>query len=282
MTRRIDRGLLALVPTLIALIVFGAARVAAPVGVIGLIFNEPLEFALVALVVGLAGTGLLFVPAIEIRVGQWMVPSRPPSPDERARLGGMLERIGARAGVRTDRLIIGVEEDPELNASAGAANLLFITTGALDTADSELEALLAHEVAHHRGLHALALALVWWLSLPGLALLAVYRLLRAAADRLTGRIRLAGLLVKVALLVWQVSVMWLYFVAQLLALGAARASEFSADRAAAGWGYGTPLARLLASTGPSPPRGLIAGLLATHPPTQDRVSRLQEAGSKAT
>ena len=46
-----------------------------------------------------------------------------------------------------------------------------------------LEALLAHELGHHRGMHPIVTAMVWWLSLPGEALAWAYRADRAAADR---------------------------------------------------------------------------------------------------
>jgi Zn-dependent protease with chaperone function len=274
MTRRVDRGLLALVPALLAFLVFGALRVVAPIGLIGLIWDEPVEFALFGLAVGLAGSVLLFVPAVERAVGRVIAPSRPPTAAETARVEPMLARIGQRAGIRTDRLTLGIEDDREMNASAGAAHLLFVTTGALDRDDVELEALLAHEVGHHRGLHPLGVALLWWLSLPGLALAAVYGWLRRLAERLTRRARPLAWLARLALFVWQVAVMWLYFIAQLFAFRAARVSEYSADHAAASWGYGTALAGLLTSLGPSPGAGRLERLTATHPPVEARVERL--------
>jgi Zn-dependent protease with chaperone function len=102
----------------------------------------------------------------------------------------------------------------------------------------------------------------------------VYRVLRRLVARFTERLPPLAVLAQIALNVWQISVMWLYFVAQALAQGAARASEYTADRAAANWGYGDELATVLASLGPSPRAGLLARMMATHPPTESRVARL--------
>ncbi|HYH90079.1 MAG TPA: hypothetical protein VEX67_12650 [Solirubrobacteraceae bacterium] len=61
---------------------------------------------------------------------------------------------------------------------------------------------------------------------------------------------------------------------KLLALRAARVSEFVADRAAADWGYADQLTSLFTSFGEPPPRGLIARLSAEHPLMQQRIDRL--------
>jgi heat shock protein HtpX/STE24 endopeptidase len=251
--------------------------VTAPVTLIGLVFDEPLEAAVAGMVIAIAGTALLWIPAIERGVARVLAPSREPDDAERARLEPMLRRIGERAGLRTDKLVLRVQEDHEMNASAGAVHHLFVTTGALRRDDAELEAALAHELGHHRGLHPASTALVWWLSLPGIALAAVYKGLRAVAGRLTGRVRPLAFVVRVAIVIWQVSVMWMYFLAQLLAMRAARVSEYVADAAAARWGYGQGLADLLASDGPSPRGNLIERLTDEHPPTELRVERLRNA-----
>src|SRR3954469_7374852 len=99
MSRRLDRGALALVLPLLGFIAFGAARVTAPVSLIGLLFDHPGDFALAALVVTFAGAALLAVPAIELRVAGVLAPSRAPTPEEEGRLRRALQSIGARAGL---------------------------------------------------------------------------------------------------------------------------------------------------------------------------------------
>jgi Zn-dependent protease with chaperone function len=119
---------------------------------------------------------------------------------------------------------------------------------------------------------------LWWLSLPGEALAAVYRLLRRVAQRLTGRIRPLALLIELLIVIWQVTVMWIFYVGRLLARWAARVSEYAADRAAAGWGYGPQLAALYADVGDVEPQSRLERLLLDHPPMPERIARLTEAG----
>jgi Zn-dependent protease with chaperone function len=277
MTRRLDRGALAQAWPFLAYIVFGMTRVVAPVSLVGLVFHHPIVFAIVSAAIVVGGAALLFIEPIELRVSSVLAPSRAPTADEAVRLERMLGGIGERAGIETHRLTPRVQETGEVNASAGGAHMLFVTDRALRQDDADLEALLAHELGHHRGLHPLATTMVWWLSLPGEALSAIYRALRRLALRLTHRVRPLAVVVQVLILVWQASVMWVVWVAELLAAHGARVSEYAADRAAAEWGYGDRLARLLASIPEAPVESRIARLLADHPPTASRVERLAPA-----
>ncbi len=285
MTRRPGRTSLALALPALVFIVYGVARVAAPVGVLGLLFDEPLGFAAVAAVTSIVGAVLLVMPRLELIVARPLAgPSRPPSEAERARLDPMLERLGAHAGIDPEGLILRVLEGSAINASAGAGHLVFVTTGALALEDERLEAILAHELGHHRGLHPVLTMVVWWLSLPGLALAAVYRLLRRAIGGLASRLgalgRLLGVPLLVLLLIWQVTVMWIYYLGDLLTQRAARVSEYEADATAAGWGYARPLAAALEAAGGHElePEGRLARLRAEHPPVEDRIERLASHG----
>jgi heat shock protein HtpX/STE24 endopeptidase len=273
-SRRLDLGLLALLPPFVAYLAFGAFRVDAPVGLIGVLFDRPAQFAVVATAVTLGGAVLLFIRPIERRVAPVFAPSRAPTPAEVARLAPLLSRLGGRARINTDRLIVRVQESSELNAAAGAAHLLFITEAALRRSEPMLEALLAHELGHHRGMHPVATAVIWWLSLPGEALAWVFRRLRNFAAAVSRRFLPLGLVLHAVVLVWQIAVMWLYYAGMLLALWAARVSEFVADRAAADWGYREQLTTLFASMDEPAPAGRLARLLATHPPTEQRIARL--------
>jgi Zn-dependent protease with chaperone function len=279
--RRPGRTLLALAAPLVLYVAFGMARVTAPVSALGLVFHEPLGFAIAAAALALAGALLLFARPVELAFARLVAgESRPPSAGEGRRLEPLLARVAARAGMDPARLILRVIDDPGVNASAGAAHLLFVTTGALELPDDELEAVLAHEAGHHRGLHPLVTAVVWWLSLPGLALSWVYRLLKRAVASL-GRLGAAARLVAVPLLLvvilWQVLVMWIFLLGELLAKRAARVSEFEADEAAARWGYAAPLAAALErlEVSEAAPGGLVARLSAEHPPVGERIARLR-------
>jgi Zn-dependent protease with chaperone function len=284
MSRRLDRTTPALVLTLVAFVAFGMLRVTAPVSALGLVFHEPLGFGVVAAITSLAGAVLLFVRPAELRVSRWLAgATRIPSDSEGERLGPMLARIGGRAGLDPSKLILRVQDDGGINASAGAGHLMFVTTGALRLPDNQLEAILAHELGHHRGLHPVAALVVWWLSLPGLALAAVYRFLRRAVAAVGARLgalgRLLAVPVLVLLVIWQITVMWLFYVADLLSKRADRLSEFSADGAAARWGYGGQLAGALESAAGQEDEvtSRIAHLMADHPPVQERVLRLRKA-----
>jgi Zn-dependent protease with chaperone function len=272
MRRRPRLGTLALLLPLIVFVVFGMARVAAPVSALGLVFDEPAGFAVAALAFVLLANVLLFVKPVELAAARVLAgPTREPEPDERARLAPLLERVGDRAGLRPDWLIVRIQPITGVNASAGASHLLFITQGALALPDEALEAVIAHELGHHRALHPLATAIVWGLSLPGAALNAVFRILRGLA----GRFRPLVLLV----VIWQVSVMWLFWIGELLSAWAARRTEFEADAAAARWGYGMTLGLLYVEIAQHElaPGTLLGRLRADHPPTAERVRALGHA-----
>jgi len=278
LNRRPDRGLVVLLLPYLAFIAFGVARIDAPVSLIGLLFDEPLGFAIAATVVALGGTALLCAPAAERRVARLFVEARDPSPAEQERLGPLLDRLGARAGMEARRFDVRVQESGELNAAAGGLRTLFVTTAALRRSDAELEALLAHELGHHRALHPVGTLVLWWLSVPGEVLAAIYRALRRLAQRLTGRVRPLALLVQLVLVVWQVAVMWIFYVGRLLARWAARVSEYAADHSAAAWGYGPQLAALYADVGDVEPQTRLERLLLEHPPMPARIARLTRSG----
>ena len=281
MTRRPGRTTLALAVPLVLFVIFGMARVVAPVGLLGVVFDDPRDFAIAAAVTSLLGAVLLAIRPLELRVARVMAgPSESPSPEERARLDPLLARVGEKAGMEPSRIIVRVQESTGVNAAAGGGHLLFVTRGAFGLPDDELEAIVAHELGHHRGFHPVMTAVVWWLRLPGAALAAVYRLLRRAIAAVTGRLGALGRLLAIPLLlllvVWQVTVMWLYYVADLLALRAARISEYEADDAAARWGYAEPLAEAYSSMARREvePANRWQRMMADHPPLPDRIERL--------
>jgi len=273
MRRKPDRTLLALLPPLIAFIAFGAARVDAPLSLIGLLFDSAWAFAVAAVVLTFGGAALLSIRPVELRVAGLLAPSRPPTAEESHRLRGLLDAVGRRASMDTAGVVLLIHRTTELNAAAGAVRLLFVTEGALRREDTELEALLAHELGHHRGLHPLATTVVWWLALPGEVLARVYFALRRIGARL--RARPLVVLLTVALVVWQLAVMWIYYVGKLLAQRAARLSEFIADAAAVEWGYGPALLDLYRTTPEPEPAGRLARLLADHPPITQRIARVE-------
>jgi Zn-dependent protease with chaperone function len=286
--RRPGRTTLALALPTVAFLLFGMARVLAPASGLGLLFDEPAGFAVVALVLSVLGALLMFVRPVELRIASILAGEIAAlSQEEAARLDKLLRRVGERARMDIDRLIVRVQADTDVNASAGAAHLLFVTKGALALPDDELEGVLAHELGHHRGLHPVLTAVVWWLRIPGALLAGVYRLLRRLVGTLASRLgavgRVLGIPVLLLLVVWQVTVMWIFYIGEALAMRAARVSEFDADAAAARWGYASALAStyrdLAARKFESP--GRLERLLADHPPLADRIARLERAEQPA-
>ena len=286
MERRPGRATLALVLPLTLFVLFGMSRVTAPVSAIGALFDEPLGFAVVTAAVALAGALLLFVRPVELLVAPVIAgPSRPPSGAEAERLDGLLAEVSRRAGVKSDRLTVRVIDDSGANAAAGASHLLFVTTGAFELPDEGLEAILAHELGHHRGLHPVMTAVVWWLSLPGVALEAIYRLLRRVVAALGQRLGTVGRLLAVPVVGPPIRVAAHGHVDLLgrRAAGCARVSEYEADGAAAQWGYAAPLAAAYEhlARGEAGDRGRLARLRASHPATEQRIERLRAAGGVA-
>ena len=288
MARRPGRTTLALALPTLAFLLFGMARVVAPASGLGLVFDQPAVFAVVAVVLSVAGAALMFVRPVELRIATALAGQMAELPEAHAaRLEKLLRRVGERAGIDTDRLIVRVQEDTDVNASAGAAHLLFITKGALALPDEELEGVLAHELGHHRGLHPVLTAVVWWLRIPGAVLAGVYRILRRLVGEIGLRLGAVGRVLAIPVLllivIWQVTVMWIFYVGELLAMRAARVSEFEADAAAARWGYASVLAttyRDLDARKFERP-GRLARLMSDHPPLPDRIARLERVEKPA-
>src|SRR4051812_36820980 len=104
MRRKPDRVLFALLWPLVAFIAFGAARVDAPISLIGLVFDSAWAFAVVSVVLTLGGAALLCVRPIERRVAGVMAPARTPTAEEQHRLRGLLDAVGQRASLNTANL----------------------------------------------------------------------------------------------------------------------------------------------------------------------------------
>ena len=282
MSRRPDRTALALVVPILALIAFGMVRAGAPASALGLVFDSPLAFGVFAAVSAVAGAVLLFIRPVELAVGRLLAgEARPPTTEESERLTRLLTEVGERGGVDPARLIVKIQDGHGVNASAGASHLLFVTSGALALPDDRLEAVLAHELGHHRGMHPVLSTVVWWLRIPGAILSAIYRLLRravaATGNRLGSLGRLVALPIIALLVIWQITVMWLFYIEELLAARAARISEYGADGAAAHWGYADSLAETLEGMAGREvePTGRLQRLMADHPPLSKRLERLR-------
>ena len=163
----------------------------------------------------------------------------------------------------------------EPNASAGIRHLV-LNAGLLEQLDFDREqvaGVLAHELAHWRDGDAIALA---WAKGVALPLYLAYEL----ADRMVRAARIRPLQVLLRILFWSVlvTVKHLVLPAQSRMW---RAQEYRADAAAAAAGYGPGLRRALTYLRASfdgERSGWDRTLLASHPPNELRLERLEDTG----
>jgi Zn-dependent protease with chaperone function len=265
-----------------------------------------------------ASAALILVRPVEAGLA-WLLYRRlrRPRPAELARIAPALERVCRRAGTDAGRYLLRVEEKRQINAFALGGHVLAVTRMSLELPDDMLEAVLAHEVGHHRHLHPLAIILGWWYLLPFEAgdrlLRAIRRLTRWLArsfNRLNDRTGglaggrapdgALGMLVLLAVLgvlvvagsvvVVVLGVLWLPLallvrLAKVLAAALSRAGEHAADRHAAELGYGPGLVQVLflfqqAEFAAPRPRGM-AALLRSHPSSQARIDAIRRSGFPA-
>ena len=281
-------------------------------GVAVLTGREPVTVVILACAAWTASAALVQVRPVEAALARLLYRSlRRPRPAELARIAPALERVCRRAGTDPGRYLLRVEEKRQVNAFALGGHVLAVTRMALELPDDMLEAVLAHEVGHHRHLHPLAIILGWWYLLPFEAgerlLRAIRRVTRWLArifNRLSDRTGgLAGgrapdgalgmlvlltvlgvLVVAGTVLVVALGVLWLPLallvrLAKVLSAALSRAGEHAADRHATELGYGPGLIQVLAlflqvEQAQPRPRGM-AALLRSHPSSQARIDAIR-------
>jgi STE24 endopeptidase len=266
---------------------------------------EPGRAVIVACAAWTASAVLVMARPVEAGLARLLYRGlRRPRPADLARITPALERVCRRAGADPGRYLLRVEENRQVNAFALGGHVLAVTRMALELPDDLLEAVLAHELGHHRHLHPLAIILGWWYLLPfeaaerlQRAIRRVTRSLARAYSRLrerTAGARLADgaigmvvllvvlgvLVVAGTLLAVALGLLWLPLavlvrVARVLGAALSRSGEYAADRHAVELGYGTALVRVLelfvvAERSARRPRGL-AALLRTHPTCEARI-----------
>lgn len=274
---------LALLP-LALLWLYGAVRVSAPFGVLALLFHEPWHYAVAAAALAALSVLLMAIPAVDRAIGGLLIGGAEPEGGVRTRLEALLTAVGARAGLDPARYHLLVTDDDGLNAAAGGGRLLFVTRGALRLPDEQLAAILAHELGHHRDGFPVITALIWWAQLPAVPIRALARGFRLgvlrAAGWLPSPLRWLGLVAELIVLLIQLNLLWLVYLADVIVAWLGRLSEHQADRHAARWGYAEPLAAALTAMHRPGRRTRLRRLLDEHPPLASRLQRLgaQPAG----
>src|SRR5215208_3169795 len=128
---------------------------------------EPVTAVIVACAAWTASAALVQVRPVEAGLARLLYRGlRRPRAAELARIAPALERVCRRAGTDPGRYLLRVEEKRQVNAFALGGHMLAVTRVACELPDDMLEAVLAHEVGHHRQLHPLAIILGWWYLLP--------------------------------------------------------------------------------------------------------------------
>jgi Zn-dependent protease with chaperone function len=254
----------------------------------------------------LSGALVLLRP-IEMFAGRLLFRLRRPNRQELTRLTPIWLGVCHRAGADPGRYLLRVEQGETLNAFAIGGHFVAVTGAALRLPDDMLEAVIAHELGHHRDLHPVATGLGWWYGLPFQAadwllhrirqatafLARVFAYLRAGGrgGGIDGLLGLLAVLVVVGALVVAgvvaillLGIVWLplavlVWTARVLSAALSRAAEHAADRHAVELGYGPGLTRmleLLRRTEAQAPRvrGLRA-LLRSHPTCADRLAAIR-------
>jgi Zn-dependent protease with chaperone function len=246
---------------------------AIPVGLAGAVVatwlsTEPWSGAGVALGVWTVSAAVAFLRPVERWLARVLFGAREPTPEERARLEPVWQRVCGLAQEELGDYELRIEDRGELNATAGGARIVAVTTFALSLPDDELAAVLAHELGHHLDEHPIAALLGWWFALPAIVFDAILR----GFGWFAWLLALGRLLLLVPLVL-----------ARLASAALNRSAEYAADRHAARLGFGPALIgvfeRMLAAghdeagaADPGPARSW-----ATHPPLRDRIARLRAA-----
>lgn len=220
---------------------------------------------------------------------------RRPTEVEDARLKPIWASVGRTVGVDPDSYALWIQESEEISAAPTAGHVVAVTRWSLYTLPpSHLEAVLAHEIAHHLSGRSWLRMLGFWYSLPARGALAVVRLLfkliRAVpvlGCLIVGFFLVAYLGVIVAMLMFNESLLTplLYFTPLLAApilAWLSRWNERNADKTAAALGYGPKLIEVLygwqvrGEDVGKPAGSLRTDLLSSHPRVSERIRSLEK------
>ena len=236
---------------------------------------------------------LLLIPGID-RAQTWLLArdTREPTLEEYSRIASILESVLVRIDRGRDRgYQLRVVDLDEVNAFAAGGNVVVVTTRALwKLPDRQLEAVLAHEMGHHIGMHPIILLFRAWLMYPISLIRRIALTIHNLVAFLT-RFRMSWkvylflvglvLILKLILVLFRVYLGALHYI--LMALG--RMAEYRADRAATRLGLGNALIESLQSSDTEgsnvsykPP--LLDRWRNTHPPIGSRIDRIIKVSSK--
>ncbi|MGW0754241.1 M48 family metalloprotease [Streptomyces sp. NPDC002587] len=237
----------------------------------------------------LASGALMFHRPTERALARMLFKVRQPTGAELARLRPLWDDVTRRAGVDGSRYDLWIEDTDQVNAFAAAGHIVSVTRKSLGGLPPEqLTAVLAHELGHHVGGHAWSGLLGVWYGFPARFVMAVVKFVVKFVFLVAAQIACLGALLfaliigalALAVAVTFPPALALFAVPCLLAW-AGRAGELRADRFAAEIGYGPLLLATLTgwldqgSDDDRGQQGLVARLMATHPPIHERIRALE-------
>ena len=245
----------------------------------------------------LAGVVVMFVRPLQTVLVMRMLGAQRADTEQARRLEPAWRSVAQQLGIRPRRYALAVLPSEELNAFACGGSLLVVTSYAIEALPrDEMTGVLAHELAHHLGLHTVVLTIRQWMSLPIFLLAEVGFFLQNVATAATNSfvshssaLSAVGRFLSAVLFGFS----WVFLSGLILsnriANRAGRASEFEADRRAVAMGFGRELATALRRVDHEAQRGerstapqtLREGLQQTHPSARSRVQRIEALRRRA-
>jgi Zn-dependent protease with chaperone function len=199
-----------------------------------------------------------FVAPAEALLARYLFRLREPTLIEQERLGPIWRHLLARADVGHSRYTLWIQESDEVNATPTPGHVVAVTRWALYTLPpSHLEAVLAHELAHHLGGRSWLGLLSFWYSIPArcglIVVRAIARLMRrvpALGCIVGGFLGLAYVGLIIALFALGHGYIWPFlfitpFIAPPVLAWLNRWHVRQADQKAAALGYGATLVQVL-------------------------------------
>ncbi len=234
----------------------------------------------------LAAGAVMFYSPLQSVIVMRLLGARRATKAQAARLEPAWRSVAQQSHVSQRRFQLAVIESEELNAFACGGSLVVVTSYAIDTLPrNEMVGVLAHELAHHLGMHTVALSLRQWLSLPIFVLAEIGFFLQNVATAATSSFASnSSVLTTLGRGLGRVlqAFSWIFLAGLMLSNAIANTvgqrSELDADRRAVSMGFGRELAvalrRVAEEPRQAPPSGWRGKLEQTHPSPRTRLRRV--------